>query len=108
MAGALAGDFRTNARARTRFAGGRVTNINPATAAARDLLYGLANLGVRDAVLCPGPRSAPLAFAAVALERAGNSRVHVRHEERVRAFTALGPPKFSTVTGDPRPPLVIT
>src|SRR5690625_6764997 len=108
MAGALAGDFRTNARARTRFAGGRVTNTNPATAAARDLLYGLANLGVRDVVLCPGSRSAPLAFAAVALERAGKLRVHVRHDERVGAFTALGAAKFSTVTGDPRPAVVLT
>ncbi len=85
-----------------------MTNINPATAAARDLLYGLVNLGVRDVVLCPGSRSAPLAFAAVALERAGKLRMHVRHDERVGAFTALGAAKFSTVTGDPRPAVVIT
>src|SRR5690625_7217024 len=103
MAGALAGDFRTNARARTRFAGGRVTNINPATAAARDLLYGLVSLGVRDVVLCPGSRSAPLAFVAVALERAGKLRMHVRYDERVGACAALGAGKFSTVTGDARP-----
>jgi 2-succinyl-5-enolpyruvyl-6-hydroxy-3-cyclohexene-1-carboxylate synthase len=41
-------------------------------------------------VLCPGSRSAPLAYAAAAAERAGALRLWVRHDERVAGFTALG------------------
>lgn len=81
---------------------------NPATFTARVLLRALVDLGVRDVVLCPGSRSAPLAFAAVAFERAGKIRLHVRHDERVGAFTALGVAKISTVEGRPRPAVVIT
>ncbi|HLS03429.1 MAG TPA: thiamine pyrophosphate-binding protein, partial [Actinomycetales bacterium] len=81
---------------------------NPATMSARVLLDALATLGVRDIVLCPGSRSAPLAFAALALERAGHVRLHVRHDERVGAFTALGSTKISAAAGDPRPAVVIT
>ena len=45
--------------------------------------------GVTDVVLCPGSRSAPLAYALTEPARPG-PRVHVRHDERVAAFTALG------------------
>src|SRR5690625_3168502 len=72
--------------------------MNPATFAARALLASLVELGVRDIVLCPGSRSAPLAFAALALERSGRVRLHVRHDERVAAFTALGAAKFHNPT----------
>nr|WP_157310675.1 thiamine pyrophosphate-binding protein [Microbacterium sp. MAH-37] len=46
--------------------------------------------GVRDLVLSPGSRSQALALAATALDRAGLLRVHVRIDERVAGFTALG------------------
>ncbi len=55
--------------------------------------------GVRDAVIAPGSRSAPL---AVALERSG-LRIHVAIDERAGAFFALGLAKASR-----RPVAVVT
>ena len=46
--------------------------------------------GVRDVVICPGSRSAPLTFAAAIAEQRGEIRVHVRADERTAAFFALG------------------
>ena len=46
--------------------------------------------GVRDFVICPGSRSAPLTYALAALEQAGVVRTHVRLDERSAAFFALG------------------
>lgn len=46
--------------------------------------------GVRDLVLAPGSRSAPLAYAALEAERQGRMRLHVRVDERSAAFLALG------------------
>ena len=58
--------------------------------AAAALLDELVHLGVRDIVLSPGSRSQALALAAAALERAGRIALHVRIDERVAGFTALG------------------
>ncbi|MBS1908061.1 MAG: 2-succinyl-5-enolpyruvyl-6-hydroxy-3-cyclohexene-1-carboxylic-acid synthase, partial [Actinobacteria bacterium] len=63
---------------------------SPATDAAVRLLTALVAHGVRDIVLSPGSRSQALALAAVALARSGAVRVHVRIDERVAGFTALG------------------
>lgn len=63
---------------------------SPATEAALRLLSGLVQHGVRDIVLSPGSRSQALALAATALARSGAIRVHVRIDERVAGFTALG------------------
>ncbi|REJ07881.1 2-succinyl-5-enolpyruvyl-6-hydroxy-3-cyclohexene-1-carboxylate synthase [Microbacterium bovistercoris] len=63
---------------------------SPASTAAGDLLADLIAHGVRDLVLSPGSRSQALALAATALDRAGLLRVHVRVDERVAGFTALG------------------
>lgn len=46
--------------------------------------------GVRDVVLCPGSRNAPLAFALADSDRAGRLRLHVRIDERTAGFLALG------------------
>ncbi|UNK71593.1 thiamine pyrophosphate-binding protein [Microbacterium sp. H1-D42] len=62
----------------------------PASDAAAELLAGLIGHGVRDLVLAPGSRSQAVALAAVGLARAGALRVHVRIDERVAGFTALG------------------
>jgi 2-succinyl-5-enolpyruvyl-6-hydroxy-3-cyclohexene-1-carboxylate synthase len=51
--------------------------------------------GVRDVVLAPGSRSAPLAFEALRLDRAGRIRLHVRIDERSAGFLALGLAKVS-------------
>ncbi len=66
--------------------GGEVNAVE----AAVQLLAGLIEAGLRDVVLCPGSRSAPLAYAAEAAERRGLIRLHVRHDERTAAFVALG------------------
>ena len=50
----------------------------------------LAALGVREAVLAPGSRSAPLVYALAEEGNAQRIRAHVRIDERAAAFTALG------------------
>lgn len=63
---------------------------SPASSAAARLLAELIGSGVRDLVLSPGSRSQALALAATALARTGALQVHVRIDERVAGFTALG------------------
>lgn len=63
---------------------------NPATDFALALLSGFVENGVRDVVVSPGSRSQALALAAAELERAGVVRLHVRLDERVGGFLALG------------------
>ncbi len=46
--------------------------------------------GVRDVVLCPGSRNAPLAFALADADRAGRLRLHVRIDERTAGYLAIG------------------
>ncbi|UUE22421.1 2-succinyl-5-enolpyruvyl-6-hydroxy-3-cyclohexene-1-carboxylic-acid synthase [Microbacterium sp. J1-1] len=58
--------------------------------AAASLLADLVAHGVRDVVVSPGSRSQALALAAVRLADEGHLRVHVRIDERVAGFTALG------------------
>lgn len=70
---------------------------SPATDASTALLTELVALGVRDIVVSPGSRSQALALAAVALADAGRARVHVRIDERVAGFTALGMGRESRV-----------
>jgi 2-succinyl-5-enolpyruvyl-6-hydroxy-3-cyclohexene-1-carboxylate synthase len=74
--------------------------IPPALSYAQALLAQLIGQGVREIVLCPGSRSAPLAYAAVAAERAGLVRLHVLVDERSAGFLALGMGKGSAGTGD--------
>ena len=56
--------------------------------------------GITDAVVCPGSRSTPMALALAADERIA---VHVHHDERAGAFTALG---LGLASG--RPALLLT
>jgi len=62
----------------------------PATDAAAALLSGLVSRGVRHLVVSPGSRSQALALVAAELERQGLVHLHVRIDERVAGFTALG------------------
>ncbi len=86
----------------------------PAVAAARVLVQALAALGVRDVVLAPGSRSAPLAYALADAARpegerpagAPALRLHVRIDERSAGFLALGLAKGSAhppAPGEPAP-----
>ncbi|MBD8044439.1 2-succinyl-5-enolpyruvyl-6-hydroxy-3-cyclohexene-1-carboxylic-acid synthase [Arthrobacter sp. Sa2BUA2] len=71
--------------------------------AARSAVSALAAAGVRDVVLAPGSRSAPLAYALAEAQVQGLVQVHVRIDERVAGFTALGLSR-----GGQRPAAVVT
>ena len=58
--------------------------------AAARLIADLVAAGVRDVVLSPGSRSAPIAYVVAAAEREDRLRLHVRHDERSAAFLGLG------------------
>ncbi|TBN58447.1 2-succinyl-5-enolpyruvyl-6-hydroxy-3-cyclohexene-1-carboxylic-acid synthase [Glaciihabitans arcticus] len=62
----------------------------PATDFAAALLDEFVRLGVRDVVLSPGSRSQALALVAADRARTGSLRLHVRIDERVGGFLALG------------------
>jgi 2-succinyl-5-enolpyruvyl-6-hydroxy-3-cyclohexene-1-carboxylate synthase len=64
--------------------------VNPSTAVSTVIVDELVRGGVREVVLSPGSRSAPLAYAVQAAERAGRLRLHVRVDERSAGFLALG------------------
>ncbi len=80
----------------------------PSVSAARELLAALAALGLRDLVLAPGSRSAPLAYAAAEAADAGWLRLHVRIDERAAGFLALGLARGAALAGEPRPVAVVT
>ncbi len=64
--------------------------MNPSTTQARIVVDELIRGGVRDVVLCPGSRNAPLAFALADADRAGRLRLHVRIDERTAGYLAIG------------------
>ncbi len=66
-----------------------------ASQCARALIAELISWGVRDVVLAPGSRSAPLAYEVFEADRTGQLRLHVRIDERTGAFLALGLAKAS-------------
>src|SRR6478609_2752588 len=63
---------------------------NPATDFSAALLSAFVRAGVRDLVVSPGSRSQALALVAAELEHSGRARLHVRIDERVSGFLALG------------------
>ena len=64
--------------------------MNPSTTQARVVVDELVRGGVRDVVLCPGSRNAPLAFALHDADRDGRLRLHVRIDERTAGYLAIG------------------
>jgi 2-succinyl-5-enolpyruvyl-6-hydroxy-3-cyclohexene-1-carboxylate synthase len=62
------------------------------------LLSALVHQGVRHIVLSPGSRSQALALVAAELERVGAVRLHVRIDERVAGFLAVG---LAAESGEP-------
>ncbi|HEX6255742.1 MAG TPA: 2-succinyl-5-enolpyruvyl-6-hydroxy-3-cyclohexene-1-carboxylic-acid synthase [Euzebyales bacterium] len=69
--------------------------MNPSTAQARVLIDELARGGLRDAVIAPGSRSAPLTLAS---DQHPDVTVHVEIDERSAAFLAVG---IARATGRP-------
>jgi 2-succinyl-5-enolpyruvyl-6-hydroxy-3-cyclohexene-1-carboxylate synthase len=69
--------------------------VNPSTALATVLVDELVRCGLREAVIAPGSRSAPLAMALHAAATGGRLRLHVRIDERSASFLALGLAKAS-------------
>lgn len=66
------------------------TPTAPSAVVAGLIVDELLRLGMVDAVVCPGSRSAPLARALVQAADAAKVRLHVRIDERSAAFLALG------------------
>jgi 2-succinyl-5-enolpyruvyl-6-hydroxy-3-cyclohexene-1-carboxylate synthase len=64
--------------------------VNPSTLLSRVVVDELTRCGVRDVVLCPGSRNAPLSLALDAADGDGRLRLHVRIDERGAGFLALG------------------
>ncbi len=64
--------------------------MNPSTRLARDVVTSLRGAGVREVVVAPGSRNAPLSFALYDAARAGALRLHTRLDERTAGFLALG------------------
>lgn len=77
--------------------------MNPSTTQARVIVDELARCGVSDAVLCPGSRNAPMAFALRDADGTGAIRLHVRTDERTAGFLALG---LAVASGRPVPVVV--
>ena len=77
--------------------------MRPSTAFAEVLVDELIRTGVREAVLSPGSRNAPLSLALHRAESAGRLRLHVRIDERTAGFLALG-----LARGSGRPAVVVT
>ena len=63
----------------------------------------LLGAGIAEVVLCPGSRSAPLAYELLEADKIGLLRLHVRIDERTAGFLALGLAKASE-----RPVAVVT
>ncbi|MFE4498948.1 2-succinyl-5-enolpyruvyl-6-hydroxy-3-cyclohexene-1-carboxylic-acid synthase [Rhodococcus sp. NPDC056743] len=78
--------------------------MNPSTAQATAVVDELVRGGVREVVLCPGSRSAPLAFALQAADVEGRLRLHMRIDERTAGFLALG----LAIAGQRPVPIVMT
>lgn len=64
--------------------------MEPPIAQALVMVDELIRCGVTDVVLGVGSRSAPLALAVAAAEERGELRLHVRVDERVAGFLAMG------------------
>jgi len=69
--------------------------VNDSTALARTVVTALRGALVREVVVAPGSRNAPLSFALFDAAQAGGVRLHTRIDERTAAFLALGLGKVS-------------
>jgi 2-succinyl-5-enolpyruvyl-6-hydroxy-3-cyclohexene-1-carboxylate synthase len=63
---------------------------SPSTRLARTVVTALRGSAVREVVIAPGSRNAPLSFALYDAAQAGGLRLHTRIDERTAGFLALG------------------
>ncbi|MGI8523731.1 MAG: thiamine pyrophosphate-binding protein, partial [Nocardioides sp.] len=70
--------------------------MNSSTNLARAVVGHLIESGIREIVIAPGSRNAPLSFAAYDAAAAGLVRLHTRIDERSAAFLALGMTKVGS------------
>jgi 2-succinyl-5-enolpyruvyl-6-hydroxy-3-cyclohexene-1-carboxylate synthase len=70
-------------------------SMSNSTALARSIIKQLIELGIKDVVLSPGSRNAPLSIALYEASEKGLINLHVRIDERGAAFFALGISKAS-------------
>jgi 2-succinyl-5-enolpyruvyl-6-hydroxy-3-cyclohexene-1-carboxylate synthase len=71
-------------------------SMSKSTALARSIIKQLIELGIKDVVLSPGSRNAPLSIALYEASEKGLIDLHVRIDERGAAFFALGISKASS------------
>ena len=64
--------------------------MSSSTDLARAVVTALVEAGLREIVVAPGSRNAPLSFAAYDAAQSGAVRLHTRLDERSAAFLALG------------------
>ncbi|MDO4899307.1 2-succinyl-5-enolpyruvyl-6-hydroxy-3-cyclohexene-1-carboxylic-acid synthase [Actinomyces sp.] len=80
----------------------------PSLLAAHAVVAALIRGGVRQVILAPGSRSAPLIPALAAAEREGRLRVRVAIDERSAAYMALGCSRAELRAGSRCPAAVVT
>ena len=73
----------------------KAPSMSNSTALARSIIKQLIELGIKDVVLSPGSRNAPLSIALYEASERGLINLHVRIDERGAAFFALGIAKAS-------------
>jgi 2-succinyl-5-enolpyruvyl-6-hydroxy-3-cyclohexene-1-carboxylate synthase len=72
-----------------------VVVMSEATSLARVIVRQIIEAGIKDVVISPGSRSAPLSIAFYQASKKGLIKLHVRIDERTAAFFALGIAKAS-------------
>jgi len=79
----------------SRHEDGRALVMNSSTQLARVIVRQILEAGVKDVVISPGSRNAPLSIAFYQASKKGLINLHVRIDERTAAFFALGIAKAS-------------
>jgi 2-succinyl-5-enolpyruvyl-6-hydroxy-3-cyclohexene-1-carboxylate synthase len=72
--------------------------MNPSSVLAEVIVDQLIQIGVKEVVVAPGSRNAPITMAFFRAHQAGRVRLHSRIDERSAAFLALG---ISKATNSP-------
>lgn len=91
-----------------RLPAGASCSCPPSLQAARHIVAALVACGVHQAVLSPGSRCAPLAYALEEAEAAGEVSLRVTLDERSAGFIALGASRAHLLAGVRRPVAVVT